>query len=628
MAGFVLPFVLVVYLALKGGGYDQIIYGQVGIAVWWLVLVGAAVGLFPVSRIPRAGWFGLALLGAFALWTALGIGWSSSSERSVSELGRIATYAGIFALALVAQGADRLRRTMNAVGAGIAVVAILALLSRLHPAWFPTNETAQFLPLTRSRLNYPLNYWNGLAALIAVGIPLVLVAAHRARTVPMQGLAAAALPAMSLAALYTFSRGGAIEIAVALIVLFALHPRRLSLLPTTVVAAGGTAILVAAATQRDALEAGLTNAGAHSQGNEMLAMTLVVCAGVGLIQVAIALASRHKLTPRISVSRRQATVVLAAALVVAIAVAFSAGLPSYISDRWQDFQRPHSPNATGVQRFDSASGSGRYQAWRAAVDANSTDPLKGIGPGTYEYWWAQHGTIPSFIVNAHSLYLETFGELGIIGLVLIVSVVAAPLAVGIRKSMQARFDHGRAAQLAGAVAALAAFAVAAGIDWVWQLPVIPAAFLLLAAAVLAAGVRRPAIRAARSLVPRIALVVVALASLVATAIPLAGAESLRTSQDEVRSGNLAVALDDARTAHNIQPYSASASLQEALVLEAAGDLRGASAEAKQATNEASTDWRNWLVLSRLEAERGDAKASVEAYRRAKSLNPRSQLFAQ
>ena len=292
MAGFVLPFVLVVYLALKGGGYDQIIYGQVGIAVWWLVLVGAAVGLFPVSRIPRAGWFGLALLGAFALWTALGIGWS------------IATYAGIFALALVAQGADRLRRTMNAVGAGIAVVAILALLSRLHPAWFPTNETAQFLPLTRSRLNYPLNYWNGLAALIAVGIPLVLVAAHRARTVPMQGLAAAALPAMSLAALYAFSRGGAIEIAVALIVLFALHPRRLSLLPTTVVAAGGTAILVAAATQRDALEAGLTNAGAHSQGNEMLAMTLVVCAGVGLIQVAIALASRHKLTPRISVSRR------------------------------------------------------------------------------------------------------------------------------------------------------------------------------------------------------------------------------------------------------------------------------------------------------------------------------------
>jgi hypothetical protein len=132
-------------------------------------------------------------------------------------------------------------------------------LSRLHPAWFPTNETAQFLPSVRSRLNYPLNYWNGLAALIAVGIPLVILAAHRARTLVMQGLAAAALPAMGLAALYTFSRGGAIEIAVALIVLFALHPRRVSLLPTTVLGAGGTAILIVAATQRDALEAGLTN---------------------------------------------------------------------------------------------------------------------------------------------------------------------------------------------------------------------------------------------------------------------------------------------------------------------------------------------------------------------------------
>jgi len=33
------------------------------------------------------------------------------------------------------------------------------------------------------------------------------------------------------------------------------------------------------------------------------------------------------------------------------------------------------------------------------------------------------------------------------------------------------------------------------------------------------------------------------------------------------------------------------------------------------------------VLSRLEAERGDASGAVAAYRKARSLDPRSPLFA-
>ena len=51
------------------------------------------------------------------------------------------------------------------------------------------------------------------------------------------------------------------------------------------------------------------------------------------------------------------------------------------------------------------------------------------------------------------------------------------------------------ALLAGATAACAAFAVAAGVDWLWQVTVLPVCFLLLAAAVLAparAGRERPA----------------------------------------------------------------------------------------------------------------------------------------
>ena len=160
---------LVLYLALKGGGYDDVIRGEVGVAVWWIVLLGALVGILPVARISRAGWIGLGVLGAFCLWTALGITWSGDSERSVAEVARLAMYIGVFALSLSVQGRDGLRRTVNALAAAIGVVGALALLSRLHPSSFPHNDLPAYIPDAKSRLNYPLNYWNGLAAFMAMG---------------------------------------------------------------------------------------------------------------------------------------------------------------------------------------------------------------------------------------------------------------------------------------------------------------------------------------------------------------------------------------------------------------------------------------------------------------------------
>ena len=52
LATSLVPFLLIVYAGLKGGGYDAIIRGEVGIAVWWIVLLGALVGAFPLARMP------------------------------------------------------------------------------------------------------------------------------------------------------------------------------------------------------------------------------------------------------------------------------------------------------------------------------------------------------------------------------------------------------------------------------------------------------------------------------------------------------------------------------------------------------------------------------------------------
>src|SRR3954464_5240169 len=84
-------FLPVLYLALRGGGYDPVIRNEVGIAVWWIVLIGVVVGVLPTIRVRPAGWMALGCLAAFALWTVVAGGWSESTERTYAELTRLAT---------------------------------------------------------------------------------------------------------------------------------------------------------------------------------------------------------------------------------------------------------------------------------------------------------------------------------------------------------------------------------------------------------------------------------------------------------------------------------------------------------------------------------------------------------
>src|ERR687885_25611 len=93
-----LAFALTLYLALSGGGYDTIVHGEVGIAAWWILLLGAAAGVLPLARLGRRGWIAVGLLAAFVVLTALGLTWTESSERTALELARVATYLGLLLL--------------------------------------------------------------------------------------------------------------------------------------------------------------------------------------------------------------------------------------------------------------------------------------------------------------------------------------------------------------------------------------------------------------------------------------------------------------------------------------------------------------------------------------------------
>lgn len=629
LAAWTLGFAPILYLALRGGGYDLTIRSEVGLAVWWIVVLGVLVGALPAARIGRLGWTSIGLLGAFAIWTLIATSWSVSEERTVAEVGRLSTYLGFLVLGLCVVRRDTIRPLVTGMGVAFGVVSVLAVLSRLYPGAFPRDQITVFFPGPTLRLNYPLNYANGTGNFLAIGLPLLLAIATRARTIAGQALGAAAVPVAVLGVVLTASRGGALTAITGILVFYILAPDRLPRLATGVVSAAGSAIMIGGLLHRSALREGLSTPVAISQRHQLMALLVVVCVGVGLIQVGITLAARYGIKPgALRIDRGSAGRATIVGLAIAVVIALAAGVPGKLSHQWHVFKQTDTTGlASGnvLSRLGTVSGSHRYQYWRTAVKAYESKPLTGIGPGTFEFYWAQHGPIYEFIRNAHSLYLETLAEAGLVGFALIVALLVVLLASGVVRALRA--PPLARASLAAATASLAGFCASAGYDWMWQLAVAPVAALLLGAVILAYSRPVEAELDAEGprwrWMPRAAVVVAALAAIVAIAIPYGATSAIRSSQSEAGTGHLKAALDDAATAQNLEPYAATPRLQRALILETAGDLRGASVAIDQAAAREPTNWRIWLVRARIDAERGLALAAVRDYRRAHVLNPQS-----
>ena len=114
--------------------------------------------------------------------------------------------------------------------------------------------------------------------------------------------------------------------------------------------------------------------------------------------------------------------------------------------------------------------------WEVAVTDASEHVVLGSGAGSFDDYWLEQRPIPAFVRDAHSLYLETVAELGVVGLALLLCALGAPLVA----ALQARGVPG----VTTAAAAYAVFLVHAGLDWDWEMPVTTLAGLACGAAVL------------------------------------------------------------------------------------------------------------------------------------------------
>jgi O-antigen ligase len=122
----------------------------------------------------------------------------------------------------------------------------------------------------------------------------------------------------------------------------------------------------------------------------------------------------------------------------------------------------------------------RMAYWRVAVNDFESHVAVGSGAGTYAEYWSRHPERSYFApFHAHSLYLETAAELGIVGLALVVAMLALPLgSIGGRDPIRL-----------GAACGFLAFALHAAVDWDWNVPVVTTAALFLASIAVADSAR-------------------------------------------------------------------------------------------------------------------------------------------
>jgi O-antigen ligase len=139
------------------------------------------------------------------------------------------------------------------------------------------------------------------------------------------------------------------------------------------------------------------------------------------------------------------------------------------------------PQGATAGRLTSAE-SNRYAYWKVALRSWADHPLQGVGSGGFATEWRRERTIAESVRDAHSLYIETAAELGLVGLLLLAGLVAGAVGCAVRAGPE----------WSAATAALAAFGLHAGLDWDWEMPAVTlVAVVLLAAPALSGRCSRP-----------------------------------------------------------------------------------------------------------------------------------------
>jgi len=457
------PLVLIPALGLTQGGYQPDAWVWAGALAAWAAAVAvlAANGL----GLLRTAWPWPVAAAVLLGWTALSSAWSTRPPQSWLDARRTLVYvAVVLALVLLARSGST-QTLVLATHAAVTVVLIYALARYL----LGTRHNAAFEGYL---LNQPFGYANAIGIVAALGALLALGLACERLPV-----AAATVPLFALALTLSGSHASWLALGAGLVVEAALTPSAYRL--------GAVLALVALPSAALVLLAHYSRLAA-STPSPRVAGSVVAGAALAAVAATAVAARAVRLPQRVPAQRvRVAVLSLGAAVAVAAVVAVAVAGPAQPrSSYW-------------------------HVAWNHELPGHV---VAGTGAGTFGFYWLRDGAPATYggALDAHSLYLETLAELGVVGLIVLLVFVAVPLTA-------VRSSRGYAG--AAAFAAYCTFLLHAALDWDWEMPVVVVLALCCGAAVLAG--RRAAAAAPGAKTRGLVLV----AALVLAALAIAGVRS-------------------------------------------------------------------------------------------------------
>ncbi len=447
---------LPIVLAFATGGYG-LRRATFALAAVCLVL-GVVAVLAPWPLVPRGRpLLALLALAGFSGWSAISIAWARVLGDAAADAYRLALYCAAFLLALCCLRLRALRAWVPiALLAGIVLVALYGLGGRLFPAVIDVPEGAR-----QDRLNEPFTYWNALGIFCVMGILLAVATASDEERPPwLRALACAAAAPCGVALYLTYSRASWLALAAGLLMLLAIRRTRGVVLAAGL-ALGSIGFLVAAV---QAFPAVLDAEGARTtQGLGFAAVIAVVCAGVFAVHRRARVSGALPIGP--GLARVIAVVTIPLAIGVGLLVATGGGENETVRS-----------GGGRVATLDT----NRDALWGVALDAFAEHPVTGVGTSSFAVEWLRERDEVDRALDAHSLYVETLAELGIVGALLLAAFLAA-VAGGVVAAVRA---GPRDAVVAAAVPAVVAFFVHAAFDWDWESPALAITALVLVAALL------------------------------------------------------------------------------------------------------------------------------------------------
>jgi hypothetical protein len=636
IAGLGLTAAVVALVFLTSSSIDQTVTGPgtwSEIAVTFLGAGACAAAVLVGARGRLWGTPAVALFAAFTAFAGLSILWSVQPDWSWFGANQLLSYLSVFAGAVVVGRVvpGRWPALVGGVATAMAVVCGYSLLAKVFPATLAS--TNQY-----GRLQAPFGYWNAVGVSGALGlVPALWAGTRRSGSLLLRGLAVPAMTLMMSALILSYSRSALLVAVLGAAAWTVFVPLRLrSALVLALAGLCALPIVVVAlhshGLSSDGVGLAAQDAAGHSFGPVLLGMVIV--AAVAGVAVAAAM---DRVTVTETLRRRIGTVlVIGVALVPFVAVAglaaSSRGVFGEVSHAWQSLTSSRSVVFNNSARLTEL-GSSRPVYWHEGLSVASHALLKGAGELGYGVARLLYTTDTAKADQAHSYVVQTFADLGLIGLVLTVALLVAwcraaarPLAIRAPwGSLSSEQSLERGGMVALAIVVVV-FGIHSSLDFTFYFPGVTIPALLCAGWLagrgpLAAPVgRRPEGRVSVVQRPGAGALITGLA-----AVALIGAwlmwQPLRSAQAMADAENHPeTAFASAQAATDRDPLSIVPFYLLSVLYQHANQPRTARAQLVQATHLQPENPMPWLWLAQLDIANGRSDDAIGAAGHVMTLN--------